>query len=848
MSLFALWAFAAYVTLREGFNLLTVSRLDSEVSQPSEKLLLELQKERRLTLVYLGRPGSAEQSALAAQRATTDAARVTFADKAGATSGSDTLERRISETFTLLDGLPSGRAAVDARDTDRGVAGGRYSDIIESIFHIYDSLATLDDKELAKDVRTLIQLNRAREVIAQEDALVAGALAAGRLTSEEHEQLVQLVGAQRFFSELAADELPAEDRARYDRMVGSPAYAMFRGLEERLMQGPPAGSAPRVTAADWNSALPPVLDEYYDGVIRAGGSAVVERSTPMAIGVVVRLLAAGGLGLLAVIASIIVSITTARALVRQLERLRTAAWDLANTRLPSVVERLREGEKVDVAAESPPLTFGNDEIGQVGQAINAVQETAIRAAVDQAELRHGVRDLFLGLARRNQALVHRQLKVLDEIERRETDAQELADLFKVDHLATRMRRNAENLIVLSGAVPGRRWRNPVPFVDVVRGAVAEVEDYTRVSVLPIDVASLSGRAVSDVIHLLAELIENAASFSPPYTMVNVGGQKVANGFVVEIEDRGLGMSELELDAANELVSNPPEFNLSSTARLGLYVVGRLAERHGIDVRLRRSPYGGTMAIVLIPSALVVADRTEEEAPEAAGSELPEAEVAESDRRVRTYQSLRATPDPAAKPEPAPNGPAPNGPASNGPALPTPLPSAARVPAEPRPATPVLPAPVLPAPVLPAPVSPAPVSPAPIVARARVTPPERRGTDLPTAGRPPARPDSAAEAPATNGSGRPEPRDAVTLTPSGLPWRVRQANIAAPLRETQPDPEQQPPASTPRTPEQTRNMMSSYQSATRRGRAEAERRLTAEPPQQQAEPDRSTPTGDTEPSA
>ncbi|WP_246274636.1 nitrate- and nitrite sensing domain-containing protein [Phytohabitans houttuyneae] len=816
MSLFALWAFAAYVTLREGFNLLTVSRLDSEVSQPSEKLLLELQKERRLTLVYLGRPGPGERAALATQRVSTDAARATFERKAGAgsidASASDTLERRIDATFALLRDLPADREAVDARSTDRGGAGARYSGVIDSIFHIYDSLATLDDKELAKDVRTLIQLNRAREVIAQEDALVAGVLAAGRMTVEERERLVQLAGAQRFYSELAADELPAEDRARYDRMVDGPAYSMFRGLEERLMDSDPEGSAPKVTAADWDAALPPVLDEYYNDVIRAGGSAVVKRSTPMAIGVVVRLLAAGGLGLLAVIASIIVSITTARALVRQLERLRTAAWDLANVRLPGVVERLRQGEKVDVAAESPPLTFGNDEIGQVGQAINAVQETAIRAAVDQAELRHGVRDLFLGLARRNQALVHRQLKVLDEIERRETDAHELADLFKVDHLATRMRRNAENLIVLSGAVPGRRWRNPVPFVDVVRGAVAEVEDYTRVSVLPIDVASLSGRAVSDVIHLLAELIENAASFSPPYTMVNVGGQKVANGFVVEIEDRGLGMSEQELDAANDLVSNPPEFNLSSTARLGLYVVGRLAVRHGIDVRLRRSPYGGTMAIVLIPSGLVVADPTQETPPEGAEAETG---VAEADRRVRAYQLLRATPTvPAATPA-----------ATETPAPATPLPSAAKVPAEPKPE--------------------APVSPAPIVARARVAPLDRRDDELPTAGRPP-----VADGPVTNGSGHPEPpRDAVTLTPSGLPWRVRQASIAAPLRENQPPapPEPQPPAPAPRTPEQTRSMMSSYQSATRRGRAEAER-LNAETPRQAPEPDRPAPPGDTEPSA
>ncbi|MGN9911653.1 sensor histidine kinase [Phytohabitans sp. LJ34] len=784
LSLFALWAFAAYVTLREGLNLLSVSTLDSKVAQPGDALIPELQKERRLSLVYLADPGTPQREALAAQRARTDEARAAFEASARDSSvgalGSDELEKDIDEVYRQLAELGGARDAIDRRTVAREPAATAFTDVLSAIFAAYDSLATLDDKEIAKDVRALIELVRARELLSQEDAWVAGVLATGRFAAGEHQELVQFVGAQRFYADLAASGLPDEYRASYDETVGGSAFNTLRAMEDRLVRTNGTSASLPVSPAEWDAVTDSVLAEYQEMIVTSGDD-IVDRAMPVAIAVVVRLVLAGGLGLLAVIASIIVSITTARALVRQLERLRTAAWDLANTRLPGVVERLREGEKVDVAAESPPLTFGNDEIGQVGQAINAVQETAIRAAVDQAELRHGVRDLFLGLARRNQALVHRQLKVLDEIERRETDAHELADLFKVDHLATRMRRNAENLIVLSGAVPGRRWRNPVPFVDVVRGAVAEVEDYTRVSVLPIDMASLSGRAVSDVIHLLAELIENAASFSPPYTMVNVGGQKVANGFVVEIEDRGLGMSELELDAANDLVSNPPEFNLSSTARLGLYVVGRLAERHGIDVRLRRSPYGGTMAIVLIPSALVVTDQADEEPP--AGAEPETAEVAEKDRRLRAYQSLRATAE--ATPE-------------------------------------------------------APVSPAPVIARARVTPPERLvETELPTAGQPPV---------PTNGSAHPEPpRDAVTLTPSGLPWRVRQASIAAPLRETSPAPDQ-PPAPAPRTPEQTRNMMSSYQSATRRGRAEAERRLGAEQPPRPAEPDRSAPTGDTEPSA
>ncbi|MCW6008452.1 nitrate- and nitrite sensing domain-containing protein [Micromonospora sp. CPCC 205371] len=773
LSLFALWVFAAYVTLREGVNLLSVSTLDSNVAQHTDLLIPDLQQERLLSLAYLADPDAQRREQLDAARARVDTNRAAF-EKTGRSAAvravaSDELEQRIDGIYAALERLGPSREAIDRRGTDREQAATTFTDAIGSILYAYDSLATLDDKELAGDVRTLIELVRAREVIAQEQALVAGALTAGKLTQAEHERFVQLVGAHRFYSELAAGSLPAEDHARYDDMVDGTAYRTFRGLEERLIRNGRAATPP-VSASEWESATAPVLAEYQD-VIITGGDALLERVTPSAIWVFVRLVLAGGLGLVALIASIVMSITTARAILAQLERLRIAASDLANKRLPGVVERLRQGEKVDVAAEAPPLTFGSDEIGQVGQAINAVQETAIRVAVEQAELRNGVRDLFLGLARRNQALVHRQLTVLDEIERRENDPQELAELFKVDHLATRMRRNAENLIVLSGSVPGRRWRNPVPFVDVVRGAVAEVEDYTRVSVLPIDAASLAGRAVSDVIHLLAELIENAASFSPPYTMVNVGGQKVANGFVVEIEDRGLGMKDEELVSANELVRNPPDFNLSSTARLGLFVVGRLAERHSIDVKLRRSPYGGTTAIVLIPSVLVVSDQeagappvTADPVPASPPAPIPvgagkrdEAETQslpvvekrpELDRRPRTYQPLRAAPPPVEQAEPPPRAPQ---------AVPS------------QPVQPAQPA----------------------------TPPSE---------------------------------EAPRLTPSGLPWRVRQASLAAPLRE-EPPAAQDPSDGLGRSPDETRDMMASYQAATRRGR-EAARRLSVAPQEEE----------------
>ncbi|GAB3839482.1 sensor histidine kinase [Dactylosporangium cerinum] len=322
------------------------------------------------------------------------------------------------------------------------------------------------------------------------------------------------------------------------------------------------------------------------------------------------------MGLLAVILSLVLSVRIGRSLARRLDGLRAAALELADERLPSVVSRLRRGVQVDVAAEAPPLRLGTDEIGQVGEAFNSVQRTAVASAVEESSVRQGMNEVFLNIARRSQTLLHRQLSLLDGMERRTSEPDDLADLFRVDHLATRMRRHAEDLVILAGAAPGRGWRNPVSVIDVVRGAVSEVEDYARVQVQQIGEGAVVGRAVGDIIHLLAELIENATAYSPPHTRVNVTGQLVPNGFVVEVEDRGLGMSEQAIVEANRRLVEPPEFDPANSARLGLFVVAQLAARHGVRVVLRSSPFGGVTAVALLPTDLVVAQ------PSAVPSPLP----------------------------------------------------------------------------------------------------------------------------------------------------------------------------------------------------------------------------------
>ncbi|WP_460343460.1 sensor histidine kinase [Actinoallomurus acanthiterrae] len=597
------------MTLREGVNLLWVSVVNSGVAQPLDALQPELQQERRLSLIRMADPHSQQQAALQAQRARTDKAVARFKHLARGDNvkfaQSRALRQAIDSGITQFDRLGATRAAIDSGLIDRATTSSIYTGAISAIFEIDDSLATLDDKEFAKDVRTMVELNRAREIFSQEDAMLSGLLVSRHFTSAEYTQLMQVIGARRYAFDKVLEELGSVDRTSYDLAANGAQVRAFTAVEALLITKAKPGRRLPITAAQWKATADPALGQLSKAVF-GGGDRLVKQATPIGIGVVVRLVLAGGLGLLAVITSIIVSITTTRALLRQLEKLRKAARELADERLPRVVERLGHGESVDVETEAPPLSFGSDEIGQVGHAFNSVQETAIRTAVEQAELRRGFRDILLSLARRSQALVHRQLTLLDEMERRKDDPKDLEELFRVDHLATRMRRNAENLIVLSGATPARGWRRPVPMIDVVRSAVAEVEDYTRVTVAStIGDVSLAGRAVGDIIHLLSELIENAVSFSPPYTQAEISGRRVARGYVIEIEDHGLGLTDELLQSLNDRVSDPPEFNLSSSVHLGLYVVGRLAERYDVRVTLKHSSYGGTTAVVLVPRELIV---------------------------------------------------------------------------------------------------------------------------------------------------------------------------------------------------------------------------------------------------
>src|SRR5262249_47270623 len=286
-----------------------------------------------------------------------------------------------------------------------------------------------------------------------------------------------------------------------------------------------------------------------------------DESLSKARSLVLRLVLAGGLGLVAIAVALVFAVIISRGLLRQFEDFRKTAFNLTAVRLPAVLARLRSGDEVNLAIETPQLEVDNSEIGQLREAINLAAKTAVGAAVDEVAMRRGVNDVFRNLARRNQSLLTRQLELLDAMERRVHDPEELADLFRVDHLTTRMRRHAEGLLSVAGGTSGRSWRDPVPIVDVMRAAVAEVEDYTRIRVATRSIASITGHAVADVIHLLAELVENATTFSPANTPVRIESDVVAKGLVIEIEDRGLGMGEQQLAEINARLDDPRPLDL-----------------------------------------------------------------------------------------------------------------------------------------------------------------------------------------------------------------------------------------------------------------------------------------------
>lgn len=577
----------------------------------------QLGEERRLSLLRLGDPSVAGQ--LAAERNVVNGALVKLrtvgvqlvASNPGALKAADTaLVKLLAQLQQLRQAIDAGKATVQSVDTF-------YSNLIDIISLSLQGIAvTAPDPVTAVDESAATGLFNAADAMSRSNALAEGGVVANELNAQNYQELSSLIGY--YHNELTSLilTLPQAEQASYAKLAAGPDWRDVTTMENFLLNRGPSTTPLRTGALpmsmqDWQNAATQVHDQLIDiyqaqNVYASGHAANTGHDT------YVNSLIGGGLILLLTIIAAVAAAILSNRLVNRLKQLRAKTLELAETRLPKIVGRLRAGEQIDVDREVPPLRFGDDEIGQVAEAFNKAQHTAVAAAAQEARTREGVNAVFLNIAHRSQVVVHRQLEVLDRAERKQEDPDELELLFQLDHLATRARRNAENLIILGGERPGRKWRNPVPLVEVVRSSVGETEQYKRVNTGRLPDVSVVGAVVADLVHLLAELIDNATSFSPQDSRVEVRGNMVGKGVVIEVEDQGLGLAENEREMINAVMRDPPDFGvmaLGQDSRLGLFVVSQLAARHGISVTLVESVYGGIRAIVLVRAALLAKEST-----------------------------------------------------------------------------------------------------------------------------------------------------------------------------------------------------------------------------------------------
>ncbi|MFF9915715.1 nitrate- and nitrite sensing domain-containing protein [Streptomyces sp. NPDC013457] len=842
VSLLALWGFATVTTAQDIARLRQLQRVDAEIREPVAAAVTALQAERRAAVRQVASPGTGRAAELKDQARRTDAAVARLRLDEGHTVGDrGDLPRdvadRIGRFVTAAEGLGGLRTAAAAGKGDWDQVYTEYTAAITAAFDVGGALTGIQDAEVGADARVLLEFGRAGEMLAREDALFGSAHLDGELSAERLRRFTGAVETRRTLIESATADLRGPERAAWKELADQRGYQQLTTAEDRIGAAAPGRKAVQaVPAATWDDAMA-VVRGGLASIETDARRAAADRADPFGGGAFTAGGAAVLLGLAAVAASLVISVRIGRGLVIELISLRNTALGIARRKLPGAMLRLRAGEEIDVQAEAPPGPAPQDEIGQVGEALTTVHRAALSAAVERAELASGISGVFVNLARRSQVLVHRQLNLLDSMERRADDPNELGDLFRLDHLTTRMRRHAESLIILSGAAPGRAWRMPVPLTNVVRAAVSEIEDYARVEMRQLPETSVIGGAVADLTHLLAELIENAAQFSPPHTKVRISGEPVGNGYALEIEDRGLGMGKETLAEANTRIAQSEALDLFDSDRLGLFVVSRLSSRHEIKVHLRTSPYGGTTAVVLLPTDVLQGalppgrstahGRTAEPArgddprEYAVHRERPGAEEAPYPRhRAQSPASVGAVPPPAqtqALP-PSRNVSSPRPHSSPASAFPPASPASASPSAQPSPS-----------PSQPQSPSPSQASAASLPRPPRIPAlagqPEAQDQGSPE--QPPAgvttlrqRARSATPPPHTpSAAPAPGPSEPPSDDSGDLPRRVRQASLVPQLREA-------PPADLPptpavqgaeeRTPEQVRDRMTAYRDGWARG--------------------------------
>jgi len=590
----------------------------TEVAVQVNRVVHSLQDERRATLVHLDAPGASTQRAMVAQRGVTDRQLQTLHDMVAASSLADistAVAAAVARSSQAHDELVSARASIDAGRFFATETDVFYTRVIQADLDLPGVVAASSTPELARRLQAYQALSSTIEYAAHERDLVEVALLTGTVNEAEFAQAAALVAQQRQALQDFQAKADTDVYARLDNALARADNSEVDQVRRRLPDLLKGVGPDVVDAAAWAAAADSritALTQTESLVVAEVAQVAGERqNSAERQALFVVLLAVLGLGLATMLA-----VGLARRITRPLRRLTAAAGEIG-AELPRMVERMQvPGEGPGVVVE-PIAVESADEIGRLAEAFNTVNDVTVQVAKEQAALRASIAEMFVNVARRNQVLLGRQLKALDDMEAREEDPDVLQRLFTLDHLATRMRRNAESLLVLAGIDSTRRLRRPLPLSDVIRTAVGEIEAYDRIDLSMSEDPEVSGRHALTVAHLLAELLENATHFSNPDTRVVVAAALTGQGVALTVTDHGIGMSEGEVTEANAKIAHPPVAEIAVSQRLGLFVVGRLAARLGVTVTLRRGRSAGTVADVALPASIFEGMAvTDPEVPEA----------------------------------------------------------------------------------------------------------------------------------------------------------------------------------------------------------------------------------------
>jgi signal transduction histidine kinase len=554
-------------------------------------------------------PGAAAYAVVHSFQAQTDQA-VTVVDSELAQVGGGfpaQTQQEASSALSALDKLAPLRAAATGTQLDPLTVSSEYTALIDKLLVLEDATAQgASDPTLAQDVRALDLISHAKEDASEQRAILTAALLVKTLDSRSLTALENAESDETTnLDEFNLTATAAQQQQFSNAGAGSTGYLASADELSAIALAPHLGSD-TTNADDWYGAMTHTINYQMGSVERSLGDQIIARAQSLRNGAVAAAIIWAVAILIVLGLALFFTVIVARSMVRPLRRLRAGALEVAGMRLPETVRRMSEGEGADAPLDVEPIDVDStDEIGEVARAFDQVHREAVRLASNEAALRGNVNAMFVNLSRRSQSLVERQIRLIDDLEQGEQDPERLGNLFQMDHLATRMRRNSENLLVLAGHDVSRRWTQAVGLVDVLRAAVSEIEQYERVTLNVQPGIAVRGQAVNDVVHLLAELVENATSFSAADTPVNVAGHLLnSGGVLLDITDQGVGMGAEEMAHANWRLDNPPVVDVAVSRRMGLFVVARLAARHGIRVRLRPASMGGLTALVWLPDEVI----------------------------------------------------------------------------------------------------------------------------------------------------------------------------------------------------------------------------------------------------